>query len=106
MNPQLAHLFWYFIIFIALIFIAGVYCILASFNLIRVLVGLEILIKAATLLIILAGYLCGCTALSQAIVITLIVIEIVVMVVAGGVAFWAFQYNKTIDPRRLSNLRG
>jgi hypothetical protein len=39
-------------------------------------------------------------------VITLIVIEIVVMVVAGGVAFWAFRYNKTIDPRRLSNLRG
>ena len=106
MNPELLRLFWYFIIFIVLIFITGIYCILASFNLIRVIIGLEILIKAATLLIILAGYITGCTALSQAIVITLIVIEIVVMVVAGGMAFWAFQYNKTIDPRRLSNLRG
>jgi len=94
------------VIFIILLFISGIYCILVSFNLIRALIGLEVLIKAATLLIILAGYVSGRSALAQAIVITLIVIEIAVMVVAGGVAFWAFRYNKTIDPRRLSNLRG
>jgi NADH-quinone oxidoreductase subunit K len=93
-------------VFIILLFIIGIYCILVSFNLIRVLIGLEILIKAATLLIILAGFVCGKTALAQAIVITLIVIEIVVMVVAGGIAFWAFRYTKSIDPRRLSNLKG
>ena len=106
MNPQSAHLFWYFAVFIALVFIAGLYCILVSFNLVRIVIGLEILIKAVTLLIILAGYISGCSALSQAIVITLIVIEIVVMVVAGGVIFWAFHYNKSVDPRELSSLRG
>lgn len=106
MSPETAELFRYFIIFIILLFITGVYCILISFNLIRALIGLEILIKAVTLLIILAGYVCGRMALAQAIVLTLIVIEIVVMVVAGGVVLWAFKYNKTIDPRRLSNLRG
>lgn len=106
MNPFPLDLFGYFSVFIALLFIIGVYCILASFNLVRALIGLEILIKAATLLIILAGYVCGRTALAQVIVITFIVIEIVVMVVAGGVILWAFRYNQTIDPRRLSNLRG
>jgi multisubunit Na+/H+ antiporter MnhC subunit len=106
MNPGVSHLFGYFSIAIILLFIIGVYCILVSFNLIRALIGLEILIKATTLLIILAGYACGRSALAQAIVITLIVIEIVVMVVAGGVALWAFRYNRTIDPRRLSNLQG
>jgi len=106
MNPDTFELFRYFIIFIALLFIAGVYCVLISFNLIRALIGLEILIKAVTLLIILAGYISGRAALAQAIVLTLIVIEIVIMVVAGGVVLWAFKYNKTIDPRRLSNLRG
>jgi len=106
MSPESLELFRYFIIFIILLFITGVYCILLSFNLIRVLIGLEILIKAATLLIILAGYTCHRMALAQAMVITLIVIEIVIMVVAGGVVLWAFKYNKTIDPRRLSNLRG
>jgi multisubunit Na+/H+ antiporter MnhC subunit len=99
-------MFNYFLVFIILLFIIGIYCILVSFNLVRALIGLEVLIKAVTLLIILAGYLCGRAALAQAIVITLIVIEIVVMVVAGGIAFWAFRYNKTIDPRRLSNLKG
>jgi len=106
MTPENIELFRYFIIFIILLFITGFYCVLISFNLIRALIGLEILIKAVTLLIILAGYICGKMALAQAIVITLIVIEIVVMVIAGGVVLWAFKYNKTIDPRRLSNLRG
>lgn len=107
MTPDtLVYLFNYSLIFIILLFIVGVYCILASFNLIRALIGLEILIKAVTLLIIVCGYVCGRVALAQAIVITLIIIEIVVMVIAGGVALWAFRYNKTIDPRRLSNLRG
>ncbi|MDD5238390.1 MAG: NADH-quinone oxidoreductase subunit K [Candidatus Omnitrophica bacterium] len=106
MNAPSVSMFNYFLVFIILLFITGIYCILVSFNLIRALIGLEVLIKAVTLLILLAGYTCGRTALAQAIVITLIVIEIVVMVVAGGIAFWAFRYNKTIDPRRLSNLKG
>jgi multisubunit Na+/H+ antiporter MnhC subunit len=105
MNP-VTYLFWYFCIFISLLFIIGLYCVLVSFNLMRAIIGLEILIKAATLLIILAGFISGRTALAQAIVITLVVIEVVVMVVAGGVVLWAFRYNRTIDPRRLSNLRG
>lgn len=106
MNPELGKLFWYLSIAVILLFITGTYCILVSFNMIRAVIGLEILVKAATLLIIAAGYVTGRTALAQAVVITLIVIEIVVMVVAGGVALWAFRQNKTIDPRKLSNLRG
>lgn len=106
MSQYAMHLFGFFSIFVILLFITGLYCMLVSFNLIRVVIGFEISIKAATLLIILAGYICGRTALAQSIVITLIVIEIVVMVVAGGVALWAFRHNKTIDPRKLTNLKG
>jgi NADH:ubiquinone oxidoreductase subunit K len=106
LSVEYAQLFWYFIIFIILLFITGIYCILVSFNLIRALIGVEILIKAATLLIILAGYLCGRTSLAQSIVITLIVIEIVFMVIAGGVVLWAFRHNDSIDPRNLSELKG
>ena len=100
------QLFGIFSIFVVLLLITGIYCMLVSFNLIRVIIGFEILVKAATLLIILAGYICGRTALAQSIVITLIVVEIVVMVVAGGVALWAFRHNKSIDPRGLGNLKG
>jgi NADH:ubiquinone oxidoreductase subunit K len=106
MSPDFAQLFEYFLTFIILLFVTGLYCFLVSLNLVRILIGVEILIKAATLLIILAGYICGCTAMAQSIVITLIVIEIVFMVVAGGVVLWAFRHNKTIDPRNLSDLKG
>ncbi len=106
MSLDFAQLFEYFLIFIILLFITGLYCVLASFNLVRILIGIEILIKAATLLIILAGYICGRTALAQSIVITIIVIEIVFMVVAGGVVLWAFRHTKTVDPRKLSDLKG
>lgn len=106
MNQLNMELFWYFGIFTVLVGICGIYCILATFNLIRALIGLEILIKAATLLLVLAGYLGGNTALAQSLVITLIVIEVVMMVVAGGVILWLFRYNRTIDTRKLANLKG
>jgi NADH:ubiquinone oxidoreductase subunit K len=106
MIQENMQMLWYFGIFAIFLFIMGFYCILASFNMMRALLGLEILIKAATLLIILAGYIVGKESLAQAIVITLIVIEIVVMVVAGGVILLAFRHNDTIDPRKLSNMRG
>lgn len=105
MSTDMAQLFWFFSIAVILVAIIGVYCILASFNMIRILIGLEILVKAATLLIILAGYMTKQIALAQVIVITLIVIEVVVMVIAGGVALWAFRHNGTVDPRTLSDLK-
>jgi multisubunit Na+/H+ antiporter MnhC subunit len=79
---------------------------LVTFNLIRVIIGVEILIKAATLLIILAGYVTKQTALAQSLVITLIVIEVAIMVVAGGIILWTFRHHKTIDPRKLMNMKG
>lgn len=106
MTTELANLFWYANIFVILILITGIYCILASFNLMRALIGAEILIKAVTLFVILAGYCSNQIALAQALVITIIVIEVVVMVVAGGIIFCVFQFYKTIDTRKLANLKG
>lgn len=99
-------IFWYCSVAAILLFIIGFYCVLVSFNMIRALIGAEILIKAATLLIIAAGRVTGRVALAQALVITLIVIEIVIMVVAGGICLWAFRHHHTIDPRKLKNLKG
>lgn len=79
---------------------------MATFNLIRALIGVEILVKAATLLILLVGHVSGNGALAQTFVITLIVIEVVLMVVAGGVVLCLFRHNRTIDTRKLNNLKG
>jgi len=106
MSLEGAQTFWYFNIFITLLFVMGAYYIIASFNLIRALIGLELLIKAVTLLIILAGYLTNNEGLAQALVITLIVIEVVIMVVAGGIVVSVYRNNHSLDTRKLKELKG
>ncbi len=106
MSTDPAYIFWIFSIFILLMAVSGIYCILATLNLVRAIIGVEILIKAATLLIIVAGYITRQTALAQSIVITLIVLEVAIMVVAGGLILCVFRQYKEIDPRKLMNMKG
>jgi len=106
MNPMPLELFWIFGIFIIMIFITGLYCLLATYNLIRALIGVELLIKAATLLIIAAGFVTGRVALAQSLVITLIVVEVVIIAIAVGVVLGIKSHTGSLDVRRLINLRG
>jgi len=89
-----------------MLFVMGFYCIFFTFNLVRALIGVELLIKAVTLLIITAGYVTGRMSLAQAIVITLIVVEVVFIVVATGVVIGLHRHNGTLDTRKLRNLKG
>ena len=100
------ELFRQFLIFIALLFIAGFYCILVTRNLIKALIGLEILIKAVTLIFVLVGYITHHEALAQAIIITMIVIEVVVIVVAAGVILSVYRHEESLDARKLRQLKG
>ena len=106
MSFESLQVFLPFGIVIAMLFIIGLYCVLATFNLIRALIGLELLIKAVTLLIVVVGFIGGHIALIQALVITLIVIEVVVMTVAMGVVLGLHSHNSSLDIRKLKNLRG
>ena len=95
-------------VFISVILIAviGIYCVVMTINLIRLLIGLEILIKAVTLLLIFAGYVTGHPLLTQAMVITLIVIEVVIMVIATGVVLNIYRHTGTLDARNVRELKG
>ena len=106
MTNSLSQLFFFYSIAIVLVSLAGIYCIIVSFNLIRALIGVELLMKAATLSIILVGYMTANMGFAQALVITLIVIEVVVMVVAGGIILNIFRHAETIDARELRELKG
>lgn len=106
MDSAALHLFWVYGVYIMIIFIIGLYCILATLNIVRVLIGIEVLMKAVTLLIIISGSVAGRTALSQAMIITLIVIETVFIAVAMGIVLCVFGRDKTLDPRNLMNLKG
>jgi multisubunit Na+/H+ antiporter MnhC subunit len=105
MNPDLI-LFWPFMIFIILLSIIGIYCVVVTHNLIRALIGLELLFKAISLLIIVVGYITRHSALSQALLITFIVIEVVVMTVAVGVVLGIRSHYNSLDTRNIRNLKG
>lgn len=98
--------FTFFGFFIVLLFICGAYCVMMTRNMIRAIIGVELLIKAVTLLIILAGYLTGRAAMAQSFVITIIVIEVVITATAAGLALWVFRRTDTLDVRNLKNLKG
>lgn len=93
-------------IFVPLLLIAGFYCVITTRNLIRTLIGLEVLTKGVTLLIIMAGHLTGHEAFAQACVITLITIEVVVLAIASGIIINVFRHTDAIDTRNLENLKG
>ncbi|HAF94679.1 MAG: hypothetical protein A2X34_08440 [Elusimicrobia bacterium GWC2_51_8] len=94
---------WYFI---ALILFIGLYCMLVSRSLLRQLIGLEIMSKAGLLAVISSGALTSNLSLAQAVIITMIVIEVVV--VAAGLALLAknFRINKSVDIWNLKGLKG
>ena len=106
MSGESWQVFLTFGFFIVLTFVCGLYCIVVTRNLIRAIIGLELLIKAVTLLVIVVGYVTGKTALTQAMVITIIVIEVVVVAIAGGIALRVFRHNDSLDVRQLNKLKG
>lgn len=91
---------------IILVATAGLYYLLVTTNLIRALIGVELMTKAVTLGLILAGRLTGHVGLAQSLVITLIVVEVVVMVVAVGLILLVHRHTNTVDARELRNIKG
>lgn len=102
----MTDIFGFFGIASLLVMIIGFYAILVSRNLIRTLIGLEILTKSVTLLIILAGYLTNRMGLAQALAITMIIIEVALTVVAVGIVLCIFRHDNEIDATNLQNLKG
>ena len=98
--------FWHTVIVAAILFTCGVYCLVVSRNLIRILVGIELLTKAVTLMLVLAGAVTGRIAQVQALIITLIVIEVVAITVAAGIVIGAFRQTGTVDAKALTDLKG
>lgn len=94
---------WYLI---AVIMFIGFYCMLVSRSIVRQLIGLEIISKAAMLSLISAGALTDNLIFAQALLITMIVIEVVV--VAAGLALLVknFRVNGNADVWDLDNLKG
>lgn len=106
MGNDLGHLFMVFAVGAALTFVVGFYSLITTRNLLRALIGIEILAKATTLLIIVSGHVSGQIGLAQALAITLIIIEVVVIAVAVGVVLCIYRHNESLDATFFTNLKG
>ncbi len=94
---------WYLI---AIIMFVGFYCMLASRSIVRQLIGLEIISKAAMLTVISAGALSNNLIYAQALLITMIVIEVVVVATGLALLVKNFRLHGSADIWTLSSLKG
>ncbi len=79
------------------LFAVGLACLIARANLVKMVIGLELLGKGVSLLFVTGGYLSGNVGPSQAIVFTLIIIEAVVAGVALALVILAKRTWGTLD---------
>ena len=83
--------------------VAGIYCILVTHNLLRVLIAMEIVNKAAILLLVLAGSLKGELALVESYIFALIIIEVVVTAIGAVLCIAIHAHTGSLDIRRLND---
>jgi len=100
------QIFTTFGFFIVLLFACGAYCLIVTRSMIRAIIGIELLIKAVTLLIIVAGSITGRAAMAQSLAVTIIVIEVIVAATAAGIALRVFRHTDSLDVRNIRNLKG
>ncbi|MGB2897324.1 MAG: NADH-quinone oxidoreductase subunit K [Anaerolineales bacterium] len=85
---------------------AGFYGLLTTRNLIKVVIMLQVLVKAAVLGLITVGNASGQLNLTQSMAITVIVADTIVAVIGMAFAIQIRRHVGTLDTNELSSLRG
>jgi NADH:ubiquinone oxidoreductase subunit K len=84
----------------------GFYGLLVCRNLFKVVVALQILVKAALLVLVLAGYASGRINLGQSLAITVIVADTIVAVIGMALGVQIQRQLGTLDLKDLARMRG
>jgi len=84
----------------------GIFCLIAKKNLIQILIGIEIIAKGVTLSFVTAGYLLGNEKIAQAMVITIILIEVVTASIAMSIIVNVYKHTDSIDVKDIKRLKG
>jgi NADH-quinone oxidoreductase subunit K len=86
--------------------LVGFYGLLVCRNLIKIVIGLQILVKAALLGLVAASSVTGQINLGQSLAITVIVADTIVAVIGIALGVQIRRRMGTLDIRDLSSLRG
>jgi len=94
-------------IFIAVLGLLGIglYGVLISRNLIKVVIALQLLVKGAMLALVVAGRMNGQINLSQSMALTVIVADTIVAVIGLALAVQVRRHLGTLDVKSLTSLR-
>ena len=95
-----------YMVFVGLFFLIGLYALVSSRNIIKLLIGLEIMAKAVVLSFITAGYFRGETFFAQSLIITFIVVEVSLAAVALALVINAYRSTGSLDVQKLARLKG
>ena len=91
---------------VILLLAIGFYGLLITRNLIKIVLVLQVLVKAVVIALVLAGKQSGNLGLGQSIAATVIVADTVVAVVALALAVQVRRRTGTLDLAKISTLRG
>ncbi len=84
----------------------GLYGLLISRNMIKIVVVLQILVKSAMLALVIAGKVSGNLELGQSLAVTVIVADTIVAVVGLAIAVQVHRLLGTLDVSKISSLKG
>lgn len=89
------------------ILIAGIYCIATKKNLIKAIIGIEIITSAINLnFLVFGSYLGLVDSLAQSMVVMSIVLGATVAAVALSIAINVYRHYKSLDLEKMNKLRG
>ena len=89
-----------------LVFMIGVYLLFAYRNLLRLVLGVEVLAKGVTLILLAAGRHRGMVPLIQSLIVTFIIVETILAAILLSIIVICQRTNGSLDVRVLSRLRG
>lgn len=98
--------FTYVMIGVIGLFGVGLYGLLVTRNLIKMVAVLQVLVKSAVLALVLGGKVSGQIALGESLAVTVIVADTVVAVIGLALAVRVRQRMGSLDLRDLSSLKG
>jgi len=94
------------LLFAVLLFLTGSFCLVTRRNVIKQVLGLKIMLQGACLSLVLAGRLQGDTWLAEAMVISALIVETIVIALALALIVNVFLHYPSGDIDHLSRLRG
>ncbi len=91
---------------VAALFLIGLFCLLTQRNVVKQVIGLKIMLQGVTLSLLHAGHVIGDVHLAQAMVVSALVVETVMIAVALALIINVYRYYPSGDIDHLDVLRG